>query len=245
VRVVKVESTTLKHAADGTTPDTRKTVGVCEKVVVSNSPSINATWSVSGGGTVAPNSGAWTLFTAGETSSASVVTATFADGSACTLAFTVIPPNGITYAKISNQDIYPVGDAGAGMLLTIRLTPLTVCFGGIDFKEIGRDPTNVTGYFVGRAGHHNPNPDFIAIGDNNFMQGQDNASSSVGARPQPWSEGSYTWPIPNNYNRRGAAGDGHWFADTTQTFTITTNGTCGVTKGAASCSRHPVTGYAP
>ncbi len=238
----KLISATKVAAPDGT-DNSRALIGVCEAVTITATEAV--TWTVTGGGSLSSANGTTTVFTAPDIAANCKVTATYTNKSTNYITYGVIPPSGQTYTKLQNRNVYPVGQAGAGMYLSVKLTPLNVCFGGIDWKEIGLDPINVTGYFVGKAGHHNPNPDFLPVGNDNFVQGTDDASSGVGARPQPWSNGSYTWPIPNNYIRRGAAGNGYKFVDTTQTFTIAADGTCGVIKGTASCSRNPNTGYAP
>jgi len=77
--VFKVVSNTLKSAADGTTPNNRTTVGVCEKVTFSMVPAMNVTWNADDAEDGTPVTGFGTTFnwTAPETENNNIsITAT-------------------------------------------------------------------------------------------------------------------------------------------------------------------------
>lgn len=246
-RTVQIIVWNIRHATVAAAPDgtaaTRSTVGVCEDVTFTSQAPV--TWTVASRGAFTPPAGArvTTTFNAPDVASNCVITATDAGGRTVQSTLKVIPPNDSRARKISNREVYPVGSAGAGMDIQFRLHPLSVSFGNIETLEVPGPASNITGYFVGVAGPHAPSPFWTRVADDNWEAVNDTAGSAI--RPQPWSDGSYDWVVPNNYRRQGSAIAGHHFVDVTQHFTMAADGTAGVTKGGVSCSRHPDTGYAP
>ncbi|MFH0937744.1 MAG: hypothetical protein V1899_00435, partial [Planctomycetota bacterium] len=255
VTVVKIVSTTQKHAPDGITPDTRTTVGVCEKVTITINPSsISANWSVSGGGEVDPLSGTQTVFTADEIRSTSTITATFTGGATCTLVLTVIPPDGINFTWFQDLALWAPGDAGAGMKTHLQFLPLHVNFWQIAWLEKDGIGSNLEGYFkqfTPQQLKHVANPNPLKIDETNHLLGHGGNNTGydkayTAPLPKPWANGSFDWVIKNHYQRQKAGAPTHWFCDTVQHFTLDKkSGTATVTKGqqgganCATCRRTP------
>ena len=243
--------TTQKHAPDGTTPDTRTTIGVCEDVDIITPGSTGSDFTGGGGLTKSDNSKV--TFNAPVFESTCIVTIHYADGDE-TITFKVIKPDGIIFSRNSyNTTKYTEGHAGAGMYLEETVTPLSVCFGNIEIIEIGENAINKTGHFLNQVQHHNPSGYTAIEDDNTTGDFEDDASSgdtppyTPRARPISWGDGGgYTWSIPNNYNRRSAPGSpGIFFVNTSQVFSLQGNGNFTVTKGEASCTRTPAGVYSP
>ena len=95
--------------------------------------------------------------------------------------------------------------------------------------------TNATGYFtapycVNMLDHGlNGAGQWVTVSvDGNQFASPDEVSP--GCLFPPFSDGSFTWPIPNNWRITGDTSGGRKFCDEDQHFAITSNGTVGVWK---------------
>lgn len=223
----------------GPADQARLTIGVAEEISIDSTET--ATWTVSGGGTVAPASGPSTLFTAPDTAGAVTVTATYAGGGHCDITYTVLAPTGVTMTKVS-EVAYPAGAQGAGMFTDVFFTPNNVSFYNLEILEIPGPASNVTGYFTNYTANqlrHTPSTTWFGIGLDNKLTQQDQAAFAV-SLPPPWYPGGWDWIIPWNYRRVGSGGAGYLISNVTQSFRITsTNGTSSVSKAGASVTRTP------
>src|SRR5579885_1948481 len=106
---------TLVHLTEctalGNPDNTRTTIGVGEHVDFSGMPG-NTTWSARPG-TVSPEEGSGTVFTAPATGGNAIVEATVGDVT-LTTGFGVLEPSGIDHADIIHVYSLPLGMAGAG-----------------------------------------------------------------------------------------------------------------------------------
>ncbi len=156
----------------------RLTLGIGEDVTVSTVGAVVATWTVAGGGTVAPAVGASTLFTASQTPSVSTVTATLPGGVFCTRVFTVIAPTGINSAVSANPGCgLPLGppnnNIGVRTVFNQTVLPITVSFWRAHFRE------NIPGEaFVWPSGAAGAHPVQVV----NWTPGQNNGITDTSAR---------------------------------------------------------------
>jgi len=116
----------------------------------------------------------------------------------------------------------------------LALAPTNVSFRDrIEVAEIGMVSTDATGYFANPAlsgllnhGLHGA-ANWVEVNDRNNI-GKDTVGP--GALYPPFSDGSFTWPIPNHWRMKGDVGNGRWFCNDDQRFAITVNGTTSVWK---------------
>jgi hypothetical protein len=133
------------------------------------------------------------------------------------------------------------GTQGAGMELTVTVSPTTVSFQALELMEAECDASPITGYFTSHApGRHDAKAGagkWRQVGPDNDVS--DTADSS--GWPSPWSKGSYTWSIPVSWRLKGAQTSTAFSANNNQVVTITgTDGTTIVTKlGAKTDPRKP------
>jgi hypothetical protein len=116
----------------------RTKLGIGEEVVCSTQPATPATWSVVGGGAVAPAAGNSTTFTASKSPSKSTVKAT-AGGKDVAIDFEVIAPDGLTAKVSSNVGLGtpgpPNNQVGFETIFDCIVTPSTVSFYNVAFRE--------------------------------------------------------------------------------------------------------------
>ncbi len=258
--VFVVTSRTKRRAADQTTPDTRRTVGVCEEVVFTTDPLLSATWEANGG---APTSYSGDTFNwiAPEAPASITVTARIS-GRAASLTMTVIKPSSAAWKlRAATTSGYAPGFAGAQMtLVNCSLDPKSVNFERIMIHEMSGPASAVSGYFATNPPFttNAPTPAplsspagvlwhradgttglgggaWLPIGPLNVT----NASGDIaGVSPPgidpamlPFSTGSYTWVIPYHYRSiTSTTTVGTYFADIHQVFTMAAGGTMTVTK---------------
>ena len=138
---------------------------------------------------------------------------------------------------------FPEGTQGAGMELTVTVSPTTVSFQALELMEGTCNASAISGYFSSHA----PGPHDAAAGAGNWRQvGPDNDVSDTADSsgwPSPWSKGSYTWSIPVSWRLKGAQTSTAFSANNNQVVNITgTDGTTIVTKlGAKTDPRKPGT----
>jgi hypothetical protein len=230
-----ITTRTLLAAPNGA-PNTRKIVGVKEKVeMTSASP---ATWSARHG-TVVPTTGTTVIWTAPPTGVVTLIKAILASGKTCLRLMTVKAPNNLTMVKASEHTI-PRGTAGACMVTDVTIHPRTVCLGATQWLEVPGPATNVDGYFKKFSRDtlfHNPNPDYVPFNDDNAGPTDHAAWHEV---PGPFSPGQFEWDIPNKYKVDGESdASGRPFTRTLQLFTMDATGTMTISKAGESVSRSP------
>jgi hypothetical protein len=213
-------------APDGA-PRTRTTIGIGEVVYFTADRPVN--WTASQGFPTAKDNQAMLTWEPNAVGSATITATPVAGGAPATMTMTAVAPQSITMAK---KDDYGTPPGNAGMHLIMTFAPTNVSFRNLEELEEPGPGTDVTGYFAaGQAAgadvSHHPTPDFERIGDGNKLCCDE--AEWVGAGP-PYSDGTLTWVIPNNWRRAATSGAGTFFTNTTQTFTITPTGAMTVTK---------------
>jgi hypothetical protein len=178
----------------------------------------------------------WTASAAGK----NTITYTAADKSTSSVTMTTEVPSTLSGKKDSDLT-FAAGTQGAGMELTVTVSPTTVSFQALELMEGACNASAKSGYFSSHA----PGPHDAAAGAGKWRQvGTDNDVSDTADSsgwPSPWSKGSYTWSIPASWRLKGAKTSTAFSANNDQVVTITgTDGTTTVTKlGAATDPRKP------
>ncbi len=231
----------------GTKRGSTSQVGVGQ--VVDFKGSAAGTWKASIGTAVGPNSTtfSWTApaTTAPGTTKPSppltetaTITLTVGTQSA-TKTMTVVPPNSISMRNARSHGA-PVGAGGACMLTQVTYGPKDVCLGAIQWLEVPGPATGVKGYFEQASDlYHKPSPDYHPVDNSNRKHGHDHCflgdrSATGHSAPGPYSDGEFTWKIPNRYILDGeSASDGRFFTYTYQVFTMNAAGKATITKADA------------
>lgn len=178
----------------------------------------------------------WTASAAGKNK----ITYTASDGAISSVTMTTEVPSKLSGKKDSDLT-FPEGTQGAGMELTVTISPTTVSFQALQLMEAECDASAITGYFTS----HTPGRHDAKAGAGTWRQvGPDNDVSDTADSsgwPSPWSKGSYTWSIPVSWRLKGATASTAFSANNNQVSTITgTDGTTVVTKlGAKTDPRKP------
>jgi hypothetical protein len=178
----------------------------------------------------------WTASAAGK----NAITYTAADKSTSNVTMATEVPSTLTGKKDSDLT-FATGTQGAGMELTVTVSPTTVSFQALELMEGTCNASAISGYFSSHA----PGPHDAAAGAGKWRQvGPDNDVSDTADSsgwPSPWSKGSYTWSIPASWRRKGAKTSTAFTANNDQVVNITgTDGTTIVTKlGAKTDPRKP------
>jgi hypothetical protein len=150
---------------------------------------------------------------------------------------TVLAPASITARKVRDVG-YGAGTQGAGMEIRLTMNPTTVSFTEAEWRE-DPGPGTVGGYFErfpASAFDHAPNPEWVEMGTDNAAVTDTASFHDWGA---PWSEGIWTWTIPNRYRVAGD-GSGQVFTTVTQSMAIAgRNGVSTVSKLGQSSTRAP------
>jgi len=180
----------------------------------------------------------WTASTAGKNK----ITYTASDGGVSSVTMTTEVPSKLSGKKDSDLS-FPEGTQGAGMALTVTISPTTVSFQALELMEDTCNASSISGYFSSHA----PGPHDAKAGAGNWRQvGPDNDVSDTADSsgwPSPWSKGSYTWSIPVSWRLKGAQTSTAFSANNNQVVNITgTDGTTIVNKlGAKTDPRAPGT----
>jgi hypothetical protein len=178
----------------------------------------------------------WTASAAGK----NTITYTAADKSTSSVTMTTEVPSTLSGKKDSDLT-FPTGTQGAGMDLTVTVSPTTVSFQALELMEGTCNASVISGYFSSHA----PGPHDTNAGAGKWRQvGTDNDVSDTADSsgwPSPWSKGSYTWSIPVSWRLKGAQTSTAFSANNDQVVNITgTDGTTVVTKlGAKTDPRKP------
>ena len=218
-------------------PD-RTTVGIGELNSFVVSDVAGGSWKSADGKGKTTNSVSfqWTASAAGT----NAITYTAADKSTSSVTMTTEVPSKLTGKKDSDLT-FSAGTQGAGMELTVTVSPTTVSFQALELMEGTCNASAISGYFSSHA----PGPHDAAAGAGKWRQvGTDNDVSDTADSsgwPSPWSKGSYTWSIPASWRLKGAQTSTAFSANNDQVVTITgADGTTTVTKlGAATTPRKP------
>jgi hypothetical protein len=216
----------------------RTTVGIGELTSFVVKDFEGGSWKSEDGNGITKNSVTflWTASAAGKNK----ITYTASDGSTSSVTMTTEVPSSLSGKKDSDLT-FPAGTQGAGMELTVTVSPTTVSFQALELIEDECDASATSGYFTTNTpGRHDANAGagkWRQVGTKNDVS--DTADSS--GWPSPWSKGSYTWAIPVNWRLKGAQTSTAFSATNDQVVTITgTNGTTIVTKlGAKTTPRKP------
>ena len=215
----------------------RKELGVGEKVDINFLPTIpfsSVYSSVSSGG-ITPNGNANYQYTAPTNACNDEVVFTALTGDCCPIPFSILEPTGSIVVNVASNLENHLNIAGTfEIYFDLVLAPTNVSFKNrIEVAEIGGVAANATGYFSSPSlaglldhGQHGA-ARWVKIEDENFA-GMD--TIGPGALYPPFSDGSFTWPIPNHWRMVGDSGVGKWFCNNDQHFAITTNGTTSVWK---------------
>jgi hypothetical protein len=178
----------------------------------------------------------WTASAAGK----NTITYTAADKSTSSVTMVTEVPSTLTGKKDSDLT-FPAGTQGAGMELTVTVSPATVSFQALELMEGTCNASAISGYFSSHA----PGPHDAKAGAGKWRQvGTDNDVSDTADSsgwPSPWSKGSYTWSIPASWRLKGAKTSTAFSKNNDQVVDITgTDGTTTVSKlGANATPRKP------
>ena len=178
----------------------------------------------------------WTASAAGK----NIITYTAADKSTSSVTMTTEVPSSLSGKKDSDLT-FPGGTQGAGMELTVTVSPTTVSFQALELMEGTCNASAISGYFSSHA----PGPHDAKAGAGKWRQvGTDNDVSDTADSsgwPPPWSKGSYTWSIPASWRLKGAKTSTAFSKNNDQVVDITgTDGTTTVSKlGANATPRKP------
>ena len=215
----------------------RKELGVGEMVHVSFDPGIvfsSFASSIPPGVVIPSGIGAF-RYTAPTNACVDVVSFVSASGCICSIPFSILEPTGNIVVNLSSNLVNSLNVAGTfEMYFDLVIAPTNVSFKDrIEVAEIGMVSTNAIGYFSNPAllnllNHslHGANI-WVDVKANN-RAGSDTVCP--GALHPPFSDGSFTWPIPNHWRMKGNSGSGKWFCNDDQHFAITSNGTTSVWK---------------
>ena len=216
----------------------RKTVGVREKVAVVFDPSISLGHGIKssfGGVLVAADNGY--EYVASTNACHDKLCFTDNDGGALDITFQVLEPSGYEIVALTSDCLDIPNIAGNfSLYFDLRLVPTNVSFkGNVEVIEVSMVSTNATGYFTAPycanmldhglhgAGEWVP----VSVDGNQFASPDE---VSPGCLFPPFSDGSFTWPIPNNWRIIGDTSEGRKFCNEDQHFAITSSGSVGVWK---------------
>jgi len=228
-----VTTQTLIAAPDGTA-DTRTTVGVGERVRLTGNTA--GTWTASEGTIIGLNTGSNVIWEAPAVAANPVITLTTPGGATAT-NFTVIAPDSLDMIIGARHNI-AVGTAGACMITNVTVQPLNVSFGRTQWLEVPGPASNITGYFTRFSAaqlRHHPNPRYLPFNDLNTGLTDHAAFHNA---PPAFSDGTFDWVIPNRYKIDGESdAQGRHFVDTTQAFTMLSDGTVMIDKSGGFIMR--------
>lgn len=219
VLVAKLETET-----EATSPSDRmrKTIGVCEEVILSVSPAgVNVLlWELQGGGTLSYHSGPLNLYAASDTGGDASISVTLEDGLTGCVDFSIIEPIGILMENKSLGSLY--GDPTVQkewMALhyqaSIYLMPDTVSFYRLRINE-GASSATPTGYFI-KPPYSGPTPDhesngphsmqdMVVSGKGTACQIVDNIGGYVVFMDSPYNSGDFFWELDWTWEGSGGTG---------------------------------------
>ena len=224
-----------EHPALTDTNRARTNLGVGEEVNLSGMP-VDTKWEVSAGGLSVTN-GSSTKFTAPSNEATAKVTA-IVGGKSLPVTFTVKKPSGVDHAMLASIVHFNTNVAAAKMQLwPVVIAPTSVSFYRVQCLEVGKDASNVTGYFI-----LSPAPSHKGNGADQWFQLDENNTwpsnwdwAGIWDLPPPWSSGGFTWDIPANW--KIGNGPTNSMNGWNQLFSIDASGTVTVQKFNHSVTR--------
>ncbi len=159
--------------------------------------------------------------------------------------FEIFAPTGVDNATVESTVSGTVGNASAGMhLYPVVVAPTDVSFYNVRMLEVGRNATNITGYFTTHAppSHigHGADDWFKLDEKNQWPPDYDYAALGSTDCPAPWTiAGSFTWEIPAKWKVViGPTSSGeHTITGWNQIFSIQAGGTASVQKFGRTVTR--------
>lgn len=192
-------------------------------------------WEVLGAGTVSPQFGSSTLFTAPSMRTLTSVRVWVRDVQ-LQESFFVLEPSGVEVTKRSLETFTP-GDVGAGMHHNVVLQPMNVSFGKVEIIEPAEPTTGIEGFFSyltppthegNGAGIWRP------VNCGNLVMGPPiNDFDVAGWKTSAWPEGQFgkfTWPINARWRVEGTSTDYPLSGWTGQKVIVETSGAVTVQK---------------
>ena len=153
----------------------------------------------------------------------------------CQISFEIVEPSSIAVLAVTGTVENVVNVAGTfRMHFYLVLCPTNVSFvNNVEIAEMAAVSTNAVGYFA--------NPDLAGMldhgrhGAGRWIEIRENNKAGhdivgPGMLYSPFSDGSFTWPIPNHWRLMSDCSDGKFFVHENQRFAITSNGTVKVWK---------------
>ena len=236
---------TSKTKARTPTDRARLKFGVGEEITFKVAPEqANATWTTTVGALNTTTGSNVTLTLDDTVGAAKKVTADYL-GQSLKKEFEIFAPTGVDNATIASTASGTVGNAGAGMhLKPIVVAPTDVSFYNVQLLEVGRDATNVTGYFTTHAppSHigHGADAWFKLDEENQWPFFYDFINLGSADCPAPWTiAGSFTWDIPAKWKvvSRLATSSEHTITGWNQIFSIQAGGTVSIQKFGRTVTR--------
>jgi hypothetical protein len=231
--------TITSHAVKAPDPRTRTRIGVGETVDLTVSPA-PATWAVTAGATLSANSGPTVQLTAGDRAATVTVTAT-GSGCSCSIQFTIVEPTDVTAEQVPGTNVWHRhGTPTVGFKANWFVQPADVSFEGITVRE-KHCAAVCTGYFLPQNGQdHVPGSDVtlgpVVAGKGSPIQGTDTIQGGDGGIGPPYSNGTFTWPIPWEY-QVGSGTPKELTNKVNHVKTIDSTGTLTLSKGGVTVSK--------
>ena len=118
------------------------------------------------------------------------------NGETSSIGFKVLEPLGVDHAYIyAYPGNYRTNDAAAGMVLRVVFGPTNVSFYRIQFKEVERPPSMVTGYFT-RFPMVINHWGWTPVAEDNSWPLDDRVNTGDTPLPPPWDYGSIHFEVP-------------------------------------------------
>lgn len=223
----------------------RTKIGVGEKVRIKvQGATGGTTWSITSSSKLSATSGAIVKLTAHDRAESTTVTATGDCGCKVDITFDVIEPDSIMQERVPGTGIWHTHNIpSVGMKLNIYIKPDTVSFENIEISEDDCAAV-VTGYFSGtaldgirHAGHgagHWAGVGACVAGKGSMVRGQDTVQSGHCDFGKPFSNGTFSWPIPWRFRVGGGASK--VFGTANHIMTINAHGDMTISKAGANAS---------
>jgi hypothetical protein len=243
VTAVQLDSTTV-----ATIPSNRKrtTLGVGEQVTLTLSPSSASpvSWWLApsfGAGSLSASTGSTVTFTAGDTSADPTIYVMVGDSTShqaeCIQPFTVIPPSGVQFTKLSER--HEQWTCSAGFHAQVTILPTMVSFYRTQISEMSCYPSAAQGCYALMSNDQHPRWSswYTPSQDNRLSTSVDYVFSNIVR--YPYSAGLFVWNIPWNYRVIGNSSDGYSFTYLDHVQTATDTGYCTMSKNGQSASFYP------
>lgn len=231
----------IMHTTVATSPYNRqrRRIGVGEKVALAI-PQDNGQWNVEGPGVLDTRAGNMVELTAGDSAGRVFISVQGQDGCFSRIDFEVVEPDGVEL--VAEPAIgHTQGTPSVELYANVHITPADVSFQGVYFREL-KCLAKYDGYFerlndwewTVREEIVTHEPNALSVIGGEVVEGYgtyadyDGIIMNDNGLGQPFSDGSFTWPIPWEYRVEG----GQWkrFATVNQIKLITPTGKLTVLK---------------